>query len=182
MKLIVVTAFLLSALFVPAFSQDTSLQLPLDPETKLITYQEVVEEPGTKDELFNRGSTWLRIFYANPMAVSKVRDQATGVIRGEHQIRVYYTDEAGFKQDAGMILYSFKIEFKEGRYRFTVYDFLVKKASRYPLENWMNTADPEYTADWNEYLRQVDVFIREEWIPSLKTNMKPEVINEEEEW
>ena len=46
----------------------------------------------------------------------------------------------------------------------------------------MNTADPEYTADWNEYLRQVDLFIREEWIPSLKTNMKPEVINEEEEW
>jgi len=169
-------------LFSNALAQEESLVLPLDPDTKIITYQEVVEVEGTKDELFNRGSTWLRIFYANPMAVSKVRDQASGVIRGQHQIRVYYDDENGTRQEGGMVLYSFKIEFKEGRYRYTVDDFLVKKVSRYPMENWMNREDPEYTPQWDQYLRQIDTFVREEWVPSLKLNMEPEIQKEEEEW
>ena len=163
-------------------AQDSVYNMPMDPVTGLITYQEVVEEKGTKDELFNRGSTWLRIFYANPMAVSQVRDQSTGLIRGDHNIKVYFTDEAGVKQEGGIILYTFKIEFKEGKYRYTLDNFLVKKVSKYPLEKWMNPMDPEYTPLWNSYLEQVDKFVREEWIPSLKANMVPEVKKEEAEW
>lgn len=163
-------------------AQDTIYKMPMDPTTGLITYKEVVEEEGTKDELFNRASTWLRIFYANPMAVSQVRDQSTGLIRGDHNLKVYYTDEAGIKQEGGIILYTFKIELKEGKYRFIVDNFLVKKVSRYPLENWMNPMDPEYIPRWNSYLQQVDTFVREDWIPSLKANMKPEVKKVEEEW
>jgi len=163
-------------------AQDSVYNMPMDPVTGLITYQEVVEEKGTKDELFNRGSTWLRIFYANPMAVSQVRDQSTGLIRGDHNIKVYFTDEAGVKQEGGIILYTFKIEFKEAKYRYTLDNFLVKKVSKYPLEKWMNPMDPEYTPLWNSYLEQVDKFVREEWIPSLKANMVPEVKKEEAEW
>ena len=165
-----------------AFPQETDLNMPVDPDTQAITYQEVVEEEGTKNELFNRASTWLRIFYANPMAVSKVRDQANGLIRGQHQFRVHHIDEAGNKIEDDMIIYTFKIECKEGRYRYTVYDFLVKRISRYPVENWLNKDDLEYQPNWEEYLRQIDTFVREEWVPSLKTNMKPEIIKEEEEW
>jgi hypothetical protein len=182
MKHLVAVGFFMCILIFGSKAQDTIYDMPMDPITNLITYQEVVEQQGTKDELFNRGSTWLRIFYANPMAVSEVRDQSTGLIRGSHQIKVYHTDEAGVKQEGGIILYSFKIEFKDGRYRFTVDNFLVKKVSRYPLERWMNPMDPEYTSLWNEYLKQVDTFVREEWIPSLKTNMYPEVKKEEKEW
>jgi hypothetical protein len=165
-----------------ALAQEVDLNMPIDPDSHTIVYQEVVEEDGSREELFNRGSTWLRIFYANPMAVSKVRDLANGEIRGQHQFRVYTTDEEGNKVDSDMILYTFQIEFKEDRYRYTVYDFLVKRVSRYPLENWMNEADPEYSVQWKDYLKQVDTFVREEWVPSLKTHMKPEVIKEEEEW
>lgn len=182
MKHLVAVGLTLCVLILRMNAQDSVFNMPMDPVTGLITYQEVIEEKGTKDELFNRGSTWLRIFYANPIAVSQVRDQASGIIRGDHQIKLYHTDEAGVKQEAGIILYTFKIEFKEGRYRYTVDNFLVKKVSRYPLEKWMNPMDPEYTPAWNEYLKQVDAFVREAWVPSLKTNMKPEVKKEEKEW
>jgi len=182
MKYLVVLILYSGLILQNLYAQEEDLNMPLDAITSIITYQEVVDEEGTKDELFNRGSSWLRIFYSNPMAVSKVRDQASGVIRGQHQIRVYHTDENGNKIEGDMVLYSFKIEFKDDRYRYTVDDFVVKKISRYPLENWMNKADPEYMPYWDEYLREVDTFIREEWIPSLKENMKPEVKKEEEEW
>lgn len=165
-----------------ALAQEEELNMPIDLVSQVITYQEVVDEDGTQDELFNRGSTWLRIFYANPIAVSKVRDQASGVIRGQHQIRVYHTDENGVKQEGGMVIYNFKIECKDDRYRYTVDEFVVKKISRYPLENWMNKQDPEYSSHWGEYLKQIDTFVKEEWVPSLKANMKPEIIPDEKEW
>jgi hypothetical protein len=182
MKHLVAVGIFMCVLAFRTGAQDSVYNMPMDPVTGLITYQEVVEEKGTKDELFNRGSTWLRIFYANPMAVSQVRDQSTGLIRGDHNIKVYFTDEAGVKQEGGIILYTFKIEFKEGKYRYTLDNFLVKKVSKYPLEKWMNPMDPEYTPLWNSYLEQVDKFVREEWIPSLKANMVPEVKKEEAEW
>lgn len=182
MKYLVAALLFLGMLTEGATAQEIDLNMPIDPDTKSIIYQEVVEEEGTKNELFNRGSSWLRIFYANPMAVSKVRDQANGLIRGQHQFRVHHADAEGNKVQGDMIIYTFKIEFKEGRYRYTVYDFLIKRISRYPLENWMNKEDPEYSPLWDNYLKQIDTFVREEWIPSLKTNMRPEIIKEEEEW
>jgi hypothetical protein len=176
-------AFLFNLLFFhTALAQEELLDMSLDPDNQNIIYKEVVQEEGTKNELFNRGSTWLRIFYANPMAVSRVRDQASGLIRGQHPFRVHHVDENGNKVDGEMILYTFKIEFKDGRYRYSVYDFLVKRISRYPLENWLNKEDPDYNPKWDEYLRQVDDYVRREWIPSLKSNMKPEIKKVEEEW
>lgn len=166
-----------------ATAQEVDLNMPIDPDSHTIKYQEVVEEEGTKVELFNRASTWLRIFYANPMAVSKVRDLANGEIRGEHQFRVHTFDEDSNKVESYMILYTFKIECKENRYRYTLYDFLVKQVSRYPLENWFNKDDPEYTPQWKDFLKQVDAFVREEWVPSLKAHMKPEIKEkEDDEW
>ena len=178
-----VAAFICWGIFsLNAAAQESSLHLPIDPDTKTITYQEVVHEEGTREELFNRASTWLRIFYKNPMEVSRVRDLATGVIRGQHRIKVYHTDKDSNKIYDDMVLYSFKIECRDGRYRYTVYDFLVKKLSKYPLENWLNKEDPLYSPYWDGYLRQIDTFVREEWIPSLKSHMKPEIKKEEEPW
>jgi hypothetical protein len=182
MKYILICFLSLGIIISESLAQEELLNMSLDPDTEMITYQEVVEVEGTKDELFNRGSTWLRIFYANPMSVSRVRDQASGLIRGQHQVRVNHTDEDGNKVESEMVLYSFKIEFKDNRYRYTVYDFLVKRISRYPLENWLNKQDPDYSQKWDDYLKQIDAYIREEWVPSLKANMKPEVEKVEEEW
>lgn len=178
--LFIFSLFILSDL---AFGQlEEMARLPVDPNTGLITYQEVVEEEGNPEDLFNRCIYWLNDFYKNPVAVTKKRDFASKVIKGQHQFRVYYTDEEGYKKDAGMIMYDFTIEFKQDRYRYTVSDLLVRKTSRYPVENWLNKNDPDFNPRWESYLSQIHSFFTEEWIPSLKEKMVPEEIIEEEEW
>lgn len=178
---------LLSCLFVFSYlfltAQDTgSFSFKIDPNSKLITYQEVVQEPGTKDELFNRSIYWLNSFYKNPVEVTKVRDQASGIVKGQHVIRIYDIDENGNTINAGTVLYSFKIELKDDRYRYTIDNFLLKQVSRFELERWLDTTNPDYAQKWVKYLGQIDSFMTGELIPSLKQKMKPEVKVEEEEW
>lgn len=156
--------------------------LPVDNLTGLITYQEVVEEPGTKDELFNRCSSWLHTFYANPWEATKVRDQSTGLIKIQHQFRIYDTDEEGSKKDVGMILYSVKLEFKENRYRYIVDNFLLKQVSRYPIETWLDQSRPDYDEKWQSYLGQINSFVTEQLIKSLKEKMLPAQEIIEEDW
>jgi len=166
-----------------SYGQNTEvIDMPRNPETGMITYQEVVQEEGIKDTLFNRGSAWLHKFFSNPWEVTKVRDQASGVIRGQHQFRLYDIDESGIKIDAGMILYNFKLEFKDNRYRYTLDNFVLKAASRYPVEKWLDKVSPEYTAKNEGYLRQIDSYVRNEFVKSLKDGMKPGVKLKKDEW
>jgi len=156
--------------------------IPVDENTGLIVYQKVVNEEGNKKELFNRAGEWLHGFYVNPVSVTKVRDAASGLIRGKHNFKLIQVDKDGNKIDAGTILYSFKIECKEGRYRWTVYELFLKRSSRFPLERWLDTTDPSYNPLWADYLAQFDTFVKEEFAASLKQAMIPKVEKVEEEW
>jgi hypothetical protein len=177
--LILFSALLLAQL--PARSQSDSVSMPIDESTKLITYKEVVQEPGTPQELFNRAVLWINSYYNNPSDVTKVRDPQTGEIKGVHRFRIENKDEkTGLVTDAGTIQYNFTIEFKEGRYRYTLTEFILKQSSRIPIEKWMNKKDQQYTPQWDDYLRQVDAFAQS-WAASLKKGMKPE-IKKTDEW
>ena len=170
-------------LSLPSFAQNAGNKpFPVDQVTGLITYQEVVEEKGSKDELFNRCSSWLHTFYANPWEATKVRDQATGLIRIQHQFRIYDYDEDGNRKETGMILYTANIEFKEDRYRYTIDNFLLRQVSRYPIEKWLDKSQPGYDEKWQLYLDQINAFVTDELIRSLKENMEPEEVIIEEEW
>ena len=180
-KLISIFVFIL--IFLNVFSQEiTSVNMPVDENTGLITFKEVIEEQGTKEELFNRGSEWLHTFFANPWEAAKVRDQSTGLIKIQHQFRIYDTDNNGNKIDAGMILYNAKIEFKENRYRIVVDNFVSKELSRYPVENWLNVDAPNYDPKWKSYLAQIGDYVNNELIKSLKQGMKPKKEAVEEDW
>ena len=160
----------------------TSVNMPLDENTGLITYKEVVDEPGTKDELFNRCSEWLHTFFPNPWETVKVRDQSTGLMKIQHQFRTYNTDSQGNKIDAGMILYNAKIEFKENKYRIVVDNFVSKEVSRVPVETWLNVSAPNYNPLWKNYLAQIDNYVQNELIKSLKEGMKPKKEAVEDVW
>jgi len=170
------------ALITASAQDDTSLNMPRDEATGLITYKEVINEEGSKDSLFNRGSSWLHTFYSNPWEATKVRDQSTGLIKIQHQFRVYDFDELGNKKDAGMIIYNARIEFKENRYRVVVDNFVLKLVSRYPVEKWLDKNAPDYDAKWENYLKQIDSFVRDELLNSLKEKMKPGQEIKEDEW
>jgi len=161
-------------------AQEIIPQLPIDPDTKLITYKEVVTETGTKAEFFNRAIEWINKQYKNPADATKVRNPETGLIDIIHRIELTY-EEKGLTRPAGTVDYSFKIELKEGRYRYTITNFTYRQASRVPLEKWMDKKDKAYSPAWDDYLKQVDEFTRK-LIESLKLGMKPPPEKKPDEW
>jgi hypothetical protein len=175
-----ITSILL--IFLTGFlSAQQSEKFPIDEATGQITYQEVVEEEGDKEEFFNRAIGWINEFYANPVDVTKTRDPKSGIIKGLHRFNIKNTDEDGNTVDAGKIQYQFTLEFKEGRYRYTLYDFILRGASRFPVERWLDKEDPQYDQHSQSNLDQIYDFAQD-WIKSLKEGMKPEVEKTDDDW
>jgi hypothetical protein len=151
--------------------------IPVDDETGLITYQGVVEEKGDRESFFNSAVGWINKYYANPVDVTKTRDPESGVIKGLHRMRLKNTLDDGTQVDAGTVQYRFILEFKEGRYRYTLTEFELRQASKVPCETWLNSSDPLSKS----YLKQLDDFAQS-WIASLKEGMMPEVEKKADEW
>jgi len=154
-------------------------QIPVDPDSKLIMYREVVNQGGVKDILYDRGSSWFSSFYKNPSSVLRIQDKVNGKIEGTGRFVISYFDEQGNKRDGGMILYSIKLELKDNKYRYTLSDFNLKAPSRFPLEKWLNKNDPAYNPQWDSYLYQVDTTMLS-LVRDLKEGMKPKVIKKDE--
>lgn len=182
MKLLIFTIIASFSLTTTFAQEKTKLDIPVDETTGMITYKEVVNEPGSQDTLFNRCSSWLHTFYSNPWEAAKVRDQSTGIIKIQHQFFIYDYDESGNKKEAGLIMYNAKIEFKENRYRYVIDNFILKQAARYPVEKWLKTEAPDYDVKWAGYLKQIDSFVRDQLIKSLKEKMKPGPVIKKDEW
>ena len=168
------------ALFIfltPFLMKAQQAAVPVDEESGLITYQEVVDEEGDRESLFNRSIGWINGYYPNPVDVTKTRDPESGVVKGLHRFRIKDMLDDGTEVDAGTVQYSFILEFKEGRYRYTLTEFVLRQASKYPCENWLNSTDPKA----KNYLSQLDEFAQG-WISSLKEGMLPEPEKKADEW
>lgn len=161
-------------------AQVTTPSVPVDPDTKLITYKEVVTVPGHPGELFNRAISWINTQYKNPAEATKVRDQASGVIDIIHRIELT-RDDKGVARPAGIVDYAMKLEMKEGRYRYTITNFNYKDISRKPIEYWLDKKDKAYNPEFDNYLKQVDDFMRK-LIESLKAGMQPPAPKKEDAW
>lgn len=172
------TFFVFAALFSSA--QDNATQYPIDKDTQLITYQEVVTQAGTADELYIRAIEWINTQYKNPADVCRIRNRESGVIEILHRFEII-NDEENNKLIAGIVNYTLKIEFKPGRYRYTLSDLTLRQSTRFPVEKWMDKTDKMYSPLWDSYLKQVN---RQslELVESLKTGMQPPVVKEEEKW
>lgn len=160
---------------------DSLSVVPVDKTTGMINYQEVVTEEGTKNDFFNRAVAWVNETYKNPTSVTTVRDPQTGKIEGNYRLKIYQSSEAQEGMEWGTILYSFRLEFKDGRYRYSFYDFLLKTDSRYPIERWLDRSRPDYSSDSDLKLQKVDE-IMQNLILTLKHSMKPKAVKEEAEW
>lgn len=161
-------------------AQDSTSIVPIDSETNKITYKEVVESNGSADDLYIRAIAWINTFYPNPTDVTKVRNREDGVIEGLARFKITYVDEEARTRDAGLISYQIKLEFKEGRYRYTITEFNYKQTSRFPVEKWLDKNAPAYNPQWDDYILQVDTYIKS-LIDSLKEGMV-ERIKIEDDW
>lgn len=177
MKRIFFSVFVLFSLIPFSFSQTPSI--PVDEETGLITWQEVVSEAGSKDALYNRCIEWINSQYKNAQEVTKVRDPEDGKITIQHRIRMVDILEDGSEQNSSTVVaYVLRIEFKENRYRYTFTDFTMVASSKFPLERWLNPNDPSYIPKYEGYLVQVDKAVHD-IIRSLKQGMKEKVVKED---
>jgi len=175
---IVVSALMLIGINVRA--QEAAFKMPVDPDTKLISYKEVVTVPGTPAELFNRAIEWVNKQYKNPVDATKVRDQASGVIEIIHRIEITRIEQ-GATLLAGRVDYSMKLEMKEGRYRYIITNFTWRDMSRRPLEQFMDKKDQSYIPAWDDYLKQVDDFTHK-LIESLKQGMQAPAEKKPDQW
>jgi prolyl oligopeptidase PreP (S9A serine peptidase family) len=154
--------------------------LPVDPDSKVIQYRDVVNQDGNKDVLYDRGAEWFRSYYVNPGSVTKVQDKVNGKIEGTGRLSIYHVDDDNVKVNAGMVFYDIRLEFKENKYRYTLTNFALKSTSRVPLEKWLNKNDPSYNPMVETYLYQVDTTMQN-LIAKLKEGMKPKV-KKKDEW
>jgi len=180
MKNLIIIAFLFLS-FQVLSQVKGELTLPIDTETNKIKFQGVVEEEGDKYELFKRSIYWLNSTYKDPVRVTSVRDKETGKIVGRHRFRIYYWDKDSIKHIGGMINYTFTVELKDGRYRYTIDEIILKSATSIPVEKWLDKDDPAYDPRWDEYLRQIAYFVNN-WSSTLEEKMKPEPEKVKDDW
>ncbi len=176
--LIVFSVFFFS---ISLLSQEMKPIIPIDSETNKIKFQEVVNEPGTKDDLFKKSIYWLNGYYKDPVRVTSIRDAATGKIEGHHRFEIYYWDEDSIKHSGGKVSYTFVIVFKQDKYRYTIDELILKSKSSLPVEKWLDKSDPAYNKQWNSYLDQIAEFV-DNWSESLKQKMGPEPVKVEDDW
>lgn len=169
---------LFSAFFVsPAISQTATL--PIDEDTKLITYKEVVWQDGESAKLYTTAIAWINANYKNPNEVTSVREPENGKLVLNPRFKIYNVDKKGLQTDGGIIKYTLKLEFKPNRYRYVFTDFNLQAVSKFPLERWLDKNDPQYTTLCPGYLYQVDTTVNG-IIKSLKKGMVPKVIKTDE--
>jgi hypothetical protein len=175
------TFFIITLLFSHQLYAQDSLRarIPVDADTKLVTYKDAVSETGTKDELYIRSLEWINANYKNPAEVTRRRDAVNGEIEGQHRIQLFYKDKDGIIIKTGMVEYTFKLQFKDNKYRYFFTNFYLKDKSRYPIENWMDKTKPGYSPLWDEYLNIIDSHISK-LIDSLKATMPAKKIKKDE--
>lgn len=92
---------------------------PLDEETGRYSYQDVVSVEGVPDDdLYSRAKAWVATAYTSANDVIQLDDAAAGrlIVKGNFAI-TYYLDRA-------WIHHTLTVEVKDGRYRYTLTDFV----------------------------------------------------------
>lgn len=177
MKKMILGIFLMTLFGVMYGQKEKELEipyLPMDEDTKLVTYKEVINEKGSPQELYDRAMLWVKLFYKNTAEVIKSSDREAGVINMRSSVKIYTTLKDGTKKLKNIVYYNFKLECRPDRYRYTITDFNEKATSAAPIEEWYNTKNPLWSPANYEYLVQIDQQIKE-LLESLEEGMLPKV-------
>jgi len=176
MKKIVLFALAI-ACCVSAFAQ--TREIPRDKNTDKIKFQQVINVKGSQKEIYERlHKQWLNAAFKNPSAV--VTSDKDNVIEGKYTIYIDCNDAV--KSKCPVVNYNFTIEAREGRLRYTVTELTLKNSrSLFPIERWLDPADPQYEAAWGGYLDQIAEYV-EQRAALLEEKVQPEKVIVEEEW
>lgn len=154
---------------------------PIDETSKLVTYTDVIQVPGVAtDSLYNVAMAWMKIFYVSPSQAIKSQNKEEGIIEIKHQFQITKT-EKGQELKAGQINYYLTLQFRDGRFKYTITKVNLQGPSYFGIETWIN--DAKYAEDETviNYLIQIDEFMQK-LITSLETEVKPAAPKKEEDW
>jgi len=182
MKKIAIFAMLLVIVAV-AFAQKPAQipvpDLPIDERTNLVTYQDVVKQEGTPQVLYDRAMAWVKKYYKNTAEVIKKADSEKCVIEMRSSVRIFSKQKDGTMMQKNIVYYNFKLECRDGRYRYTITNFNEKATAAAPIENWFKTDSPYWSPSQYEWLNQIDDQIKK-LINSLEEGMLPPEVFEDE--
>lgn len=163
------------------FSVQAQSQLPLDQETKKVTYVELVNEDSLSQEvLYQRTKKWMARYYKS--ATFEKDDQvAYSLVKiGECQISLTYD----FKyKSTNVVSYNITINQKAGKYRVKITDFSIYNtksgtASKLPLEAAYAKMTSQNKAEVVSQVNKEIQFL----LSDLKTFIEKGEIVTEEDW
>lgn len=176
-------------------AQKETPDLPIDADTKLITYTAVESVDTTigKLELYSRAREWFAKAYKSSQNVIQMDDKESGKIVGKALMQVYHK-ALGSNYPSGYINYTISIYFKDGRYKYEISNFyhtgqLVSGGNRIedfgPCEEMINTKKKtwgvSYQKTFNYYLSQLDTNIKL-LILDLKESMNKVADSKKNDW
>lgn len=152
-------------------------EMPIDGDSKLITYTEVVDVPGTsKSELYDRLLSWFNTFYKNPADVIREKDAENGRITGKARFKITNApDKTGLKTDAGLVMYTITVNTKDSKFKYSISEINWKQPSYYPIERWTDKTSQMYSKNFDYYLFATDEYLRDtigKLIETMKTAPK----------
>ncbi len=157
-----------------------SQEVPINADSKLITYSKVINTEGTANAIFSKVHRWFFSYYKNPHNV--VKESANNKISARPRFKILNPpDKKGIQTMGGIVLYSFTVMVKDGRYKYTITNIEWKQTSKFPIERWMDKNSSSYKEKYNFYLTQVnDEIIK--IIAKLESSISKAPKKAEEEW
>ena len=166
-------------LTLPAFGQKKGeavkvYQMPVDEQSGLITYQQVVTMKAEPAVLYERALAWANRYFQNPTKVIQTADKEKGVLICRSNMKIHTPTKDGKSEVmAGIVTFELKIEARDGRYRYTITNFTCKNGQvTQPCEQWLDSSKPEWTPVRNMHLEEVEKHI-EALMESLEEGMEP---------
>lgn len=102
-----------------AAAEPEAPRLPIDSETKLVTYEGVVEVPGaTKDQLYDRALDWMAKTYQSANDVVQIKDKDQGKLLAKGGILFIYRNVP-----TGFVVHTQTIYVRDGRYKYVMTGF-----------------------------------------------------------
>lgn len=152
---------ILAVTSVPALAQKNKLpEYPNMPVSEgLITYEGVGKLDGASSgELYDRALDWVKGYYKNAMEKLRKQERENGEMEIFARFPVFAYDKKGVKttSQAGLLQYTMTLQFKDGRYKYTITKFNMKATSNQPIDAWFTDKDNDPNAD-NHVYQLIDI-------------------------
>ena len=118
-----------SALFIPFLLSAQEVTIDGDP----IQQDSVVEvENTTQNQLYIKGLEWFADIYVNSQKVIQLKDKEAGIIMGKASFETVVKGGALLPKRNTSISYTVRLQFKDGRFRYTIKDFIQESVQGSP--------------------------------------------------